>query len=70
MTDGLGAAEDTPAAATVVDALHRLCLADLVWAERYRGWEELGRGGSARVVRVFSRSAGEDVALKVFLHLS
>ena len=31
----------------VRDALHQLCLADPVWAERYEGWTELGRGGSA-----------------------
>lgn len=52
-----------------VDALHHLCLADAVWAERYEGWTELGRGGSASVVRTFSRATGEDIALKVFHHL-
>lgn len=54
---------------TAVDALHHLCLADPVWAERYEGWTELGRGGSASVVRTFSRATGEDIALKVFHHL-
>jgi eukaryotic-like serine/threonine-protein kinase len=54
---------------TAVDALHHLCLADSVWAERYEGWTELGRGGSASVVRTFSRATGEDIALKVFHHL-
>ena len=54
---------------TTVDALHQLCLADPVWAERYEGWTELGRGGSASVVRTFSRATGEDIALKVFHHL-
>ena len=53
-----------------VDALHQLCLADPVWAERYNGWTELGRGGSASVVRTFSRATGEDIALKVFHHLA
>jgi serine/threonine-protein kinase len=54
---------------TAVDALHHLCLADPVWSERYEGWTELGRGGSASVVRTFSRATGEDIALKVFHHL-
>ena len=54
---------------TAVDALHHLCLADPVWAERYQGWTELGRGGSASVVRTHSRATGEDIALKVFHHL-
>jgi hypothetical protein len=53
-----------------MDALHQLCLADAVWAERYEGWVELGRGGSASVVRTFSRATGEDIALKVFHHLA
>jgi hypothetical protein len=52
------------------DALHNLCLADTVWSERYEGWTELGRGGSAHVVRTFSRATGEDVALKIFHHLT
>jgi serine/threonine protein kinase len=59
----------TDTAVTAVDALHHLCLADPVWAERYLGWTELGRGGSASVVRTFSRATGEDIALKVFHHL-
>lgn len=54
---------------TSVDPLHQLCLADPVWAERYEGWTELGRGGSASVVRTWSRATGEDIALKVFHHL-
>jgi serine/threonine protein kinase len=52
------------------EALHNLCLADTVWSERYEGWTELGRGGSAHVVRTFSRATGEDVALKIFHHLT
>jgi eukaryotic-like serine/threonine-protein kinase len=52
------------------DALHNLCLADALWSERYQGWAELGRGGSAHVVRTFSRATGEDVALKIFHHLT
>jgi hypothetical protein len=52
------------------DALHTLCLADSVWAERYEGWMELGRGGSAAVVRTFNRDAGGDVALKIFYGLA
>jgi eukaryotic-like serine/threonine-protein kinase len=52
------------------DALYNLCLADGLWVERYEGWTELGRGGSAHVVRTFSHTTGEDVALKVFHHLT
>ena len=48
-------------------ALHDLCRADPVWADRYEGWTELGRGGSATVVRTHSKVAGQDIALKVFL---
>lgn len=49
------------------DALHDLCRADPVWADRYEGWTELGSGGSASVVRTHSKVAGQDIALKVFL---
>src|SRR5262245_411283 len=52
------------------DALHNLCRADPVWAERYEGWTELGHGGSATVVRTHGKALGEDLALKVFPHLS
>lgn len=52
------------------DALHNLCLADPVWAERYEGWTELGHGGSATVVRTHARALGEDIALKVFPRLA
>lgn len=48
-------------------ALHDLCRADPVWADRYEGWTELGSGGSATVVRTHSKVAGQDIALKVFL---
>src|SRR5207247_10643719 len=51
----------------VSGALHDLCRADPVWADRYEGWTELGRGGSATVVRTHSKVAGQDIALKVFL---
>jgi eukaryotic-like serine/threonine-protein kinase len=52
------------------DALHTLCLSDPVWAERYLGWTELGRGASAAVVRTFNRDSGGDVALKIFYGLA
>jgi hypothetical protein len=52
------------------DALHNLCRADPVWAERYEGWSELGHGASATVVRTHGKALGEDLALKVFPHLS
>jgi serine/threonine-protein kinase len=61
----------TPAPpATDRDALHSLCLADRVFAERYEGWVELGRGGSATVVRTRSKVTGEELALKIFHGLS
>jgi len=61
-------ASESPAVAR--DALHSLCLADAVWSERYEGWQDLGRGGSAAVVRTLSRDAGAEIALKLFLGLS
>jgi tRNA A-37 threonylcarbamoyl transferase component Bud32 len=59
-----------PAELPTRDALHNLCLADPVWAERYEGWDELGHGGSASVVRTRSQATGEEIALKIFKHLS
>ncbi len=57
-------------AAPARDALHTLCLSDPVWAERYEGWTDLGRGGSATVVRVRSRDAEAEIAVKVFFGLT
>ena len=51
-------------------ALRELCLADPTFSERYEGWTVLGRGTYATVVRVRSRDAGRDIALKVFDGLS
>jgi serine/threonine protein kinase len=51
-------------------ALRELCLADPTFSERYEGWTVLGRGTYATVVRVLSRDAGRDIALKVFEGLS
>lgn len=56
-----------PAAAR--DALHALCLADTLWAERYRGFTALGHGASASVVRTLSLAQGEEIALKIFQRL-
>lgn len=53
----------------MTDALHALCLADAVWAERYEGWTELGHGGSATLVRTRCRATDDEVALKVFHRL-
>jgi eukaryotic-like serine/threonine-protein kinase len=66
-THGDNSAREPPLAPR--DPLHALCLTDVVWAERYEGWAELGRGGSATVVRTFSRASGEDLALKIFQRL-
>jgi hypothetical protein len=52
------------------DALHNLCLADPVWAERYEGWIELGHGGSASVIRTRGKALDQDLALKIFPRLS
>lgn len=59
----MSAEQDAP------DPLHALCLADPVWAERYDGWDELGHGGSATVVRTRSRASDALVALKLFPRL-
>src|SRR5262245_19688856 len=51
------------------DALHNLCRADPVWVERYEGWQALGHGSSASVVRTRSKATGGDLALKIFPRL-
>src|SRR5581483_11055232 len=50
------------------DALRRLCVSDPDFARRYDGWEVLGRGAHATVVR--SHLMGQPVALKVFTNLT
>ncbi len=52
-----------------VDPLHALCATDPLWNERYEGWQVLGQGASATVVRARSRALDEDVALKIFQRL-
>jgi len=54
---------------SVADALAALCFADPVFRERYEGWEVLGRGSWATVVRTRSRDLGHEIAVKVFLNL-
>jgi len=51
------------------DALRAVCFADEVFGQRYEGWEVLGRGVWATVVRTRSLDLGHDIALKVFLNL-
>jgi len=51
------------------DALAGLCFADPVFHERYEGWEILGRGSWATVVRTSSRDLGHEIAVKVFVNL-
>ncbi len=51
------------------DGLRELCFSDAVFRERYEGWQVLGRGSWATVVRTRSRDAGHDVALKVLVNL-
>lgn len=51
-------------------SLRELCLADPTFRERYEGWAVLGRGTYATVLRVRSRDAGREIALKVFQGLS
>lgn len=55
---------------TELDALRMLCYADSVFAARYEGWDELGRGAHATVVRTYQRDAGVAVALKVWWRLA
>ncbi len=70
MTGESNGSNSSPAVQGSRDALHNLCLADPVWAERYEGWTELGHGGSASVVRTRSKALGEDLALKIFPRLA
>lgn len=51
------------------EGLRKLCLAHDAFAERFEGWEELGGGQSAVVIRTHDRHSGEDLALKVFAAL-
>ena len=51
------------------DALRALCFSDATFSERYDGWQVLGRGSWATVVRTRSRDIGRDIALKVFVNL-
>jgi hypothetical protein len=51
-----------------VDALRQLCYATPDFAKRYEGWEVIGRGGFATVVKV--SLMGEPVALKIFTNLN
>ena len=50
--------------------LRELCLSDPIFRQRYEGWEVIGRGTYATVVRTKSRDAGREVALKIFQGLS
>jgi eukaryotic-like serine/threonine-protein kinase len=61
--------DPAPDSGDTVDALRLLCFSDPVFAERYQGWTVLGRGAYATVVRTFSRDAGREIALKVFVNL-
>jgi hypothetical protein len=47
------------------DGLYRTCQADLVFLERYEGWQELGRGRQGTVVRTHCRALDAPVALKL-----
>lgn len=51
------------------DEVRALCLADPVFRDRYDGWTVVDRGTYATVVRTFSRDAGREIALKVFIGL-
>jgi serine/threonine protein kinase len=51
------------------DALQRLCFSDEEFARKYEGWEEIGRGGFAVVVKTFCRDYGHPIAVKVFSQL-
>jgi serine/threonine protein kinase len=51
------------------DALERLCFSDEEFARKYDGWEEIGRGGFATVVKTFCRDYGHAIAIKVFSQL-
>jgi serine/threonine protein kinase len=58
-----------PTRAAFRDALERLCFSDEEFARKYEGWEEIGRGGFATVVKTFCRDYGHAIAVKVFSQL-
>lgn len=57
-----------PLASVVVseDALRNLCFSHPFFRERYEGWDEVGRGAYATVVKTHCVDRGETVALKIF----
>jgi eukaryotic-like serine/threonine-protein kinase len=67
--DTRSAFEPTPGVSGEDDALRTLCFADALFRQRYEGWDVLGRGSWATVVRTHSRDLGHDIALKVFANL-
>ncbi len=55
------------AASPTPDDVRAICLADPVFRDRYDGWTVLDQGTCATVVRTFSRDAGREIALKLFV---
>jgi eukaryotic-like serine/threonine-protein kinase len=51
------------------DSLQTHCLSDPLFRDRYEGWQVLGRGAFATVVRTRSRDTDRDIDLKIFVNL-
>src|SRR5450432_589508 len=49
--------------------LRNLLQADPRWTARYEGWQVIGRGAFASVVKKFSKDLGAQIAVKVFKNL-
>src|SRR5262245_39750409 len=66
----LSAGDTGPVSAALPDedALRNLCFSHPLFRERYVGWEEVGRGAFATVVRTHCVDRDETVALKIFRH--
>jgi tRNA A-37 threonylcarbamoyl transferase component Bud32 len=49
--------------------LRNLLQADPRWTSRYEGWQVIGRGAFATVVKTYCKDLGADIAVKIFKNL-
>ena len=49
--------------------LRNLLQADPRWTSRYQGWQVIGRGAFATVVKTYCKDLGADIAVKIFKNL-
>ena len=49
--------------------LRNLLQADPRWTSRYEGWQVIGRGAFATVVKTYCKDLGADIGVKIFKNL-